>query len=129
MRIAEVRTIALGSQGVPPPKGVGSVLVTPRSYLFEPHRDRVPGGPPIETLIVQVVTDDGLTGLGQVGAALGHARYSIDHHLRYCVLGADPWDVEVLWERMFRESMNYGRKGMALEAISAIDIEIGRAHV
>lgn len=124
MRIAEVRTIALRSQGVPPPKGVGSVLVTPRSIFFEEQRDRLPGGPPIETLIVQVVTDDGLTGLGQVGAALGHARYTIDHHLRYCVIGADPWDVEVLWDRMFRESMNYGRKGMALEAISAIDIAI-----
>ena len=39
-------------------------------------------------------------------------------------MGADPWDTEALWERMFRESINYGRKGVAIEAISAVDIAI-----
>ena len=124
MRIADVRTIALGSQGDPPAKGVGNVLVRPTSTFYEPQTGRGPGRPPIESLVVQVTTDDGITGLGSAGAALGHARYTIDHHLRHIVLGADPWDTEALWERMFRESINYGRTGMAIEAISAIDIAI-----
>jgi L-rhamnonate dehydratase len=59
-----------------------------------------------------------------VGAANGHALYTIENHLKYVVLGQNPFDVEVLWERMFRESINYGRKGMAIEAISAIDIAL-----
>jgi L-alanine-DL-glutamate epimerase-like enolase superfamily enzyme len=124
MRITEVRTIPLRQLGAPAPKGVGSVLVTPSSTFYEPQRSRAPSGPPIAHLLVEVVTDAGISGVGTAGAANGHALYTIDHHLKYVVLGQNPFDVEVLWERMFRESINYGRKGMAIEAISAIDIAL-----
>lgn len=124
MRIAEVNVIPLRSLGAAPPKGVGNVLVTPSSAFYEPQRGRRPGGPPIACVLVQVVTDDGVSGVGSVGAANGHAIYTIEHHLKYVVLGQSPFDVELLWERMFRESINYGRKGMAIEAISAIDIAL-----
>jgi L-rhamnonate dehydratase len=124
MRIAEVNVIPLRSLGAAPPKGVGNVLVTPSSAFYEPQRGRQPGGPPIACVLVQVVTDDGISGVGSVGAANGHAIYTIEHHLKYVVLGQSPFDVELLWERMFRESINYGRKGMAIEAISAIDIAL-----
>jgi L-rhamnonate dehydratase len=124
MRITEVNVIPLRSLGAAPPKGVGNVLVTPSSVFYEPQRGRQPGGPPIACVLVQVVTDDGVSGVGSVGAANGHAVYTIEHHLKYVVLGQSPFDVELLWERMFRESINYGRKGMAIEAISAIDIAL-----
>jgi L-rhamnonate dehydratase len=124
MRIAEVNVFPLRSLGASPPKGVGNPLVTPSSVFYEPQRGRQPGGPPISCVLVQLVTDDGISGVGSVGAANGHAVYTIEHHLKYVVLGQSPFDVEVLWERMFRESINYGRKGMAIEAISAIDIAL-----
>jgi L-alanine-DL-glutamate epimerase-like enolase superfamily enzyme len=98
--------------------------VTPSSTFYEPQRNRAPGGPGIAYLLVQVTTDEGITGVGSVGAANGHARYTIENHLKYVVLNQSPFDVEVLWERMYRESINYGRKGMAIEAISAIDIAL-----
>ncbi len=124
MKITEVNTIALKSFGEAPPKGVGSVLVRPSSIFYEPQHNRQPGGPAIVNLLVQVVTDEGITGVGSVGAALGNALYTIENHLKYIILNQNPFDVEVLWERMFRESINYGRKGMAIEAISAIDIAL-----
>src|SRR6266508_1481583 len=124
MRITDVQTIPLKLMGAPTPKGVGTVLVTPSSTFYEPQRERRQGGSEIAGLLVQVITDDGLTGVGTVGAANGHARFTIENHLKYVVLNQNPFDVEMLWERMFRESINYGRKGMALEAISAIDIAL-----
>jgi L-alanine-DL-glutamate epimerase-like enolase superfamily enzyme len=124
MKITEVNTIAIKLMGVPAPKGKGTVLVTPSSIFYQPQRDRSPGASEIAALLVQVVTDDGLTGVGTVGAANGHARFTIENHLKHVVLNQNPFDVEMLWERMFRESINYGRKGMALEAISAIDIAL-----
>ena len=124
MKITEVNTIPVKLLGVPAPKGTGTPLVTPSSIFFQPQRDRVAGGSEIAGLLVQVVTDDGLTGVGTVGAANGHARFTLENHLKYIVLNQNPFDVEVLWARMFRESINYGRKGMALEAISAIDIAL-----
>jgi L-alanine-DL-glutamate epimerase-like enolase superfamily enzyme len=124
MRIVEVNTFPLRALGAPTPKGVGSILVTPSSIFYEPQRDRAPGGAPIAYLVVQLVTDDGISGVGTVGAANGHALYTIEHHLKYVVLNQSPFDVEMLWERMFRETISFGRKGMAIEAISAIDIAL-----
>src|SRR6266436_8813187 len=54
----------------------------------------------------------------------GAAAYILEHHLKPIVLGQNPFDVELLWEKMFRSTLNYGRKGVVLEAISAIDIAL-----
>jgi L-alanine-DL-glutamate epimerase-like enolase superfamily enzyme len=124
MKITEVKTIPIKMMGVAAPKGKGTVLVTPSSIFYQPQRERRSGGSEIAGLLVQVITDEGLTGVGTVGAANGHALFTIENHLKYVVLDQNPFDVEMLWERMFRESINYGRKGMALEAISAIDIAL-----
>jgi L-alanine-DL-glutamate epimerase-like enolase superfamily enzyme len=40
------------------------------------------------------------------------------------VIGEDPFDYEGIWDRLYRSSIPYGRKGIALEAIAAIDIAI-----
>jgi L-rhamnonate dehydratase len=124
MKITQVKTIPIKMMGVAAPKGKGTVLVTPSSIFYQPQRERRQGGSEIAGLLVQVITDEGLTGVGTVGAANGHALFTIENHLKYVVLDQNPFDVEMLWERMFRESINYGRKGMALEAISAIDIAL-----
>jgi L-rhamnonate dehydratase len=124
MKITEVNTIPIKLMGEPASKGRGPALATPSSIFYEPQRNRRPGGTDIVGLLVQVVTDTGLSGVATAGAASGHAQFTIDNHLKYVVLDQNPFDVEVLWERMFRESINYGRKGMALEAISAIDIAL-----
>ena len=83
MHITDVQTIPLKLMGTPTPKGVGSVLVTPSSTFYDPQRNRAPGGPEIAYMLVQVTTDEGLTGVGSVGAANGHARYTIENHLKY----------------------------------------------
>ena len=124
MKITEVNTIAIGSMGAAPPKGVGNVLVTPTSVFYDSEHRQRSGRAPIFSLLVEIKTDEGLSGVGSVGAAAGHARYTIDHHLKHILIGENPFDVELLWARMFRESMNYGRKGMVMEAISALDIAL-----
>jgi L-alanine-DL-glutamate epimerase-like enolase superfamily enzyme len=45
----------------------------------------------------------------------------IDHHLKPLLLGADPWDIEFLWQHMYRKTMAFGRKGIGMTAISAVD--------
>ena len=124
MKITDLRVIPIGSMGVAPPKGVGNVLVTPSSIFYEPQVNRASGGSPVSAVLVEVVTDAGIVGVGAVGAALGNAIFTIENHLKYAVLNQNPFDVELIWERMFRENINYGRKGMVIEAISAIDIAL-----
>lgn len=81
-------------------------------------------GGPVCAVIVVVTTDDGLEGIGTAGVGSGAAAYVIEEHLRHIVIGQSPFDVELLWERMFRSTINYGRKGLVVEAISAIDIAL-----
>ena len=48
----------------------------------------------------------------------------VDGHLSRMLIGADVSNVEGLWDQMYRASLPYGRKGLALFAISAIDIAL-----
>ena len=36
----------------------------------------------------------------------------IDHYLKPLLIGADPWDIEFLWQHMYRKTMAFGRKGI-----------------
>jgi L-alanine-DL-glutamate epimerase-like enolase superfamily enzyme len=40
------------------------------------------------------------------------------------LIGADPLDIEELWRRMYMGSVYYGRRGVAMHAISGIDIAL-----
>jgi L-alanine-DL-glutamate epimerase-like enolase superfamily enzyme len=57
-------------------------------------------GGPIGGIVVRLLTNDGLEGIGSVGN--GSALYILEYSLKPIVLGADPFDVELLWEQMFR---------------------------
>jgi L-alanine-DL-glutamate epimerase-like enolase superfamily enzyme len=81
--------------------------------------------------VVEIETDDGVVGQGWCEDGVGAISRVIDGHLSRMMIGAEASDVEGLWDRMFRASLPYGRKGIALQAISAIDIalwdNLGRA--
>ena len=129
MRISALEVILIGrppelTQGLE-----GEFLVTPLHALPDAGDmlgDRFVGlrGGPVYAVIVKVTTDEGLEGLGTVGVGNGAAAYVIEHHLKPIAMGQNPFDLELLWEKMFRGTLNYGRKGVVLEAISAIDIAI-----
>jgi L-rhamnonate dehydratase len=73
-------------------------------------------------LLVRVMTDDGVEGIG--GPVPAGGRVIIEGHLRNLLVGKDPFDIEMLWDQMFRSSLPYGRKGLPIMAISAIDIAL-----
>jgi L-alanine-DL-glutamate epimerase-like enolase superfamily enzyme len=75
-------------------------------------------------LIVEVFTDQGHVGIGNAALAPQVTRQTIDLHLKPILLGADPWEIEFLWQHMYRKTMAFGRKGIAMVAISAVDIAL-----
>src|SRR5687767_15266483 len=75
-------------------------------------------------LVVEVFTDDGLVGIGNAALAPALCKQLIDLQFKPLLVGSDPWDLEFLWQHMFRKTMAYGRKGIALVAISAVDIAL-----
>ena len=75
-------------------------------------------------LIVEVFTDAGLVGIGNAALAPQVTKQVIDSYLAPLLIGQDPWDIEFLWQHMYRKTMAFGRKGIGMVAISAVDIAL-----
>jgi len=75
-------------------------------------------------LICEVFTDAGLVGIGNAALSPLVTKQVIDTYLAPLLIGADPWDVEFLWQHMYRKTMAFGRKGIGMVAISAVDIAL-----
>jgi L-rhamnonate dehydratase len=52
------------------------------------------------------------------------AAWLIKNHLARFVIGEDARNVNKIWDEMFRASMPYGRKGLPVMAISAVDLAL-----
>jgi L-rhamnonate dehydratase len=75
-------------------------------------------------LIVEIFTDDGHVGIGNAALAPPITKQVIDLYLKPLLIGADPWNIEFLWQHMYRKTMAFGRKGIGMTAISAVDIAL-----
>lgn len=75
-------------------------------------------------LVVEVETDDGHVGIGNCALAPRVAKQIVDQYLAPIVTGQDPFDNEYLWQKMYRRTHAWGRKGIGMAAISAVDIAL-----
>jgi len=75
-------------------------------------------------LIVEIFTDEGHVGIGNAALSPRLTKQTIDLYLKPLLIGRDPFDVEFLWQLMYRRTMAFGRKGVGMTAISAVDIGI-----
>ena len=75
-------------------------------------------------LVVEIHTDDGKVGLGNAALSPSITKAVIDTHLKPMLINANPFDYEYLWQKMYRSTLAFGRKGVVLAAISAVDIAI-----
>ncbi len=74
-------------------------------------------------ILVAVDTDAGLTGYGVGGGGLA-GLHVVRTVLRDALLGRDPGPVESLWEEMYRLTLPYGQKGLAIMALSGVDLAL-----
>src|ERR1700694_4590881 len=85
-----------------------------------------------ETLVVQVHTDAGISGLGEVDSSSLVAKAIIEAPLSHkicrglaeCVVGEDPLEIDRLLHRMVEGSIFFGRQGAAIQAMSGIEIAL-----
>lgn len=74
-------------------------------------------------IAVLVETDAGVTGLG-VGGGGAAGVHIIATVLSPLLVGEDPADIERLAERMYRATLPFGRKGLAIMALSGVDLAL-----
>ncbi len=75
-------------------------------------------------LVVEIELDDGTVGIGNAALAPHAVKTTIDTYLKPLLIGADPMDSEHLWQSMYRRTLPFGRKGIGMTAISALDLAI-----
>ncbi|MBP1720161.1 MAG: mandelate racemase, partial [Deltaproteobacteria bacterium] len=105
MKITDVQAILI-SIPLRKPTSMANKTVTAREYV-----------------VTRVGTDEGITGSAYtLGGTV--VLSAVNETLKPLVIGADPFDTEKLWDKMFRTSLMVGRKGAVIRALSTIDIAL-----
>jgi L-rhamnonate dehydratase len=74
-------------------------------------------------ILVAVDTDAGITGYGVGGGGLA-AIHIIRTVLRDLLLGQETEPIESLWQTMYQATLPFGRKGVAIMALSGVDLAL-----
>ena len=73
--------------------------------------------------IVKIISDDGIVGWGEAYGPAPVVKESINY-IKQNIIGMNPLDSDVIWSTLFRRVHDYGRSGVFVSAISAIDIAL-----
>lgn len=77
--------------------------------------------------LVEVTTDEGIVGVGESraqGLPFGVISELVDKNLKPLVVGCSPFDVEALYEKMYRHNQNVGQRGLLIMAISGVELAL-----
>ena len=80
-----------------------------------------------ECMLVRVRTRDGVEGIGEAGTFGGTAfgvKAIIETRLAPMVIGADATYIAELWDRMYKGTIQSGRRGVMQSAIAGIDLAL-----
>eukprot|EP01104_Vermistella_antarctica_P012473 TRINITY_DN3620_c0_g1_i1.p1 TRINITY_DN3620_c0_g1~~TRINITY_DN3620_c0_g1_i1.p1 ORF type:complete len:473 (-),score=112.56 TRINITY_DN3620_c0_g1_i1:16-1317(-) len=103
---------------------VSTMIANPMSIYEQYKTSRLSWGiDALGTVVVEVELEDGTVGFGtSVGGE--PACFIVEKHFSRFVIGQDPRNVELMWDQMWRASLPYGRKGVAIHALSAVDLAL-----
>ena len=85
-----------------------------------------------DAVIVKVHTDEGIVGIGEIDShppiveAIVKAPMSHrdSHGVAELLVGEDPFDREKLWQKVYKKTTHYGRRGVAIQVMGGIDIAL-----
>ena len=81
--------------------------------------------------LIKVETDEGITGWSDIETQPHIAHAVVNalpsgsgyfEGLKELVVGEDPFEVEKLWNKVYKGSIYYGRRGVAIQVLSGFDI-------
>ena len=104
-----------------------AILLRPRGTIDTAIADGSQDG-----LLVRIHTDDGIIGLGEVDSSPAIAKAIIEapsshklcNGLAALLIGENPLEIGRLWQKMYKGSLYYGRRGAAIHAISGVEIAL-----
>jgi len=107
----------------------GYVLESPQKYTNPSGSEEASGV--AYCFLMKVMTDEGIVGWSDVETAPHIAASIINapatgsemmEGLNSLVVGEDPFEIERLWNKIYKGSAYYGRRGAAIQVLSGFDI-------
>src|SRR5262245_45130619 len=100
--------------------------------LLDPNFDIGATSSAQDDIVVEIHTDEGVSGIGETDVNPWIARACIEapgthtmgRGLKELLIGQDPLDIEGIWERLYIGSAMNGRRGAVINAIGAIDMAL-----
>lgn len=100
--------------------------------LLVPDYDRRACSSAQDDIVVKVYTDEGIVGIGETDTNPWATKAYIESPGTHCMalsmkdllLGEDPLRVEMLWEKMYTSTAMWGRRGLGICAIGALDMAL-----
>ena len=103
---------------------VDSLIANPMSAYAKYREKRSSWGiGVIGALVVEIETEDGTVGVA-TGSGGVPAAWLIKHHFSRFIVGEDGRNINRIWDQLYRSSLHYGRKGLTIMAISAVDLAL-----
>ncbi len=94
----------------------------------EPYRWRSTLGCSVkrDTVVLEVITDEGIVGYGESGHALAPTVVAeiIESTLKPELLGEDPTQVQALWKKMAVATRMQGNSGLPVQAMAGVEIAL-----
>ncbi len=100
--------------------------------LKQPGEIQMIGDGSQDTVLIKIETDEGITGWGECDSSPYIVKTIVEcppshivcRGLKDILIGQDPFDVEKIWNDMYRGSYYYGRRSVGIHAMSGIDIAL-----
>ncbi|SMX23983.1 L-rhamnonate dehydratase [Boseongicola aestuarii] len=103
---------------------VDSLISNPMSGYADYREKRTSWGIGVlGSIVVEIEADDGTVGVA-TGTGGFPAGWLIENHFSRFLVGQDARNTNLIWDQMYRASLPYGRKGITVMAISAVDLAL-----
>jgi L-alanine-DL-glutamate epimerase-like enolase superfamily enzyme len=81
-------------------------------------------GPGQDPYAIEILTDEGVTGCAVNYGGGPAACLTVAKHFSRFLIGEDPFNIEKLWDQMYRSTLPYGLGGVTAMAISGVDLAL-----
>ena len=81
-------------------------------------------GPGQDPYAIEIFTDDGIVGSAVNYGGGPFACGVIQKHFSRFLIGQDPFNIEMIWDQMYRSTLPYGLGGVTAMAISGVDLAL-----
>ncbi len=100
--------------------------------LYSPEINEGASDSAQDTIVIEIHTDEGLTGIGEVDASPSVIKAFIDTtsshdrsmSIKKLLVGENPLDIDRIWRKLYEKTLMPGRRGIGVNVLGGIDMAL-----